>query len=363
MLDSWILTDILHCRLIRTWPGSATARWGLPLPGLLFMFLLYLDASGTPDLNDVNSQHYVLLGMCMHERSWFALDRQLRTIKQNYCLPGTNAEELEIHVKQFAVTIKEQDEIPSFDNLSKLERRARVLDLRLAKLEREKDVAKREKRKKRYKNTDPYIHLNREERAKLLEDAIDVIANYGKIRLFAEAIDKKHPKVQQQLVEASEQGFTQVVARFDKFLQMKAILPKGAKGKPSINCGLLMLDHDESTQSLVEPLFKKIRQHGHPFGEMKHVIDVPFFGSSAKVGGLQLADVAAYVVRRYLDRGAMSDSHEEKQFKRIFQRFDRDSYGNLHGIRHYTPLNSCSCMICQERGFAVRNAQPHVESS
>ncbi len=86
---------------------------------------------------------------------------------------------------------------------------------------------------------------------------------------------------------------------------------------------------------------------------MTHVIDVPFFASSAKVGGLQLADVAAYVVRRYVDRGAILGSHEERHFTKIFQRFDRDTLGHLHGLRHYVPANSCICLICSERGHAI----------
>jgi hypothetical protein len=154
-------------------------------------------------------------------------------------------------------------------------------------------------------------------------------------------------------IDLREQAFTQVVARFDKFLQKKATRKRQSSPRGAIDHGLLMLDQDASTQSVVEPLFKRFRQHGHQFGQMTHVIDVPFFGSSAKVGGLQLADVAAYVVRRYLDKGALAGSHEERHFMQLFQRFDRDNYGKLHGIRHYVPANSCHCIICRERGHAV----------
>lgn len=125
-----------------------------------------------------------------------------------------------------------------------------------------------------------------------------------------------------------------------------------------INRGLLILDQDASTQSVVEPLFRRFREHGHPFGEMTHVIDVPFFGSSAKVGGLQLADVAAYVLRRYLDKGAVPGSHEERNFMQLFQRFDRDNYGKLHGLRHYVPPTSCNCVICRERGHSMAPTPP-----
>jgi hypothetical protein len=322
------------------------------------MYLLYLDASGTPEHQDRNTKHYVLLGLCMHEGSWFALDKRLQVLKRRYCIPGSDPESLEIHVKQFAVTIREQDLIPNFDELPRADRRARVLEEREKKIDAEPTPDKKRERRAKYKDSDPYVHLNRRERSQLLEDAIDVIAGYDKIRLFAEAIDKAHPAVVAAGTDPCEQGFTQVVARFDKFLQKKDNWKLQSSPRRSIDHGLLMLDQDESTQSTVEPLFRRFRQHGHPFGQMTHVIDVPFFGSSAKVGGLQLADVAAYVVRRYLDKGAASGSHEERHFQKLFQRFDRDTFGNLHGLRHYVRANSCACMICRERGHAAPPPPP-----
>ncbi|MBM3954482.1 MAG: DUF3800 domain-containing protein [Planctomycetes bacterium] len=282
------------------------------------MYVLYLDASGTPELQDRNTRHYVLVGLCMHEGSWFALDRRLRAVKQRYCLADTDPDQFEIHVKEFAGTIKEQDEIPDFQEMAWAERRARVLELRKQKLLAEQSNSKRNNRRDRYRNSAPYVHLSREERSQLLDDAIEVIAGYDSIRLFGEAIDKSHPAVLSGTADLREQAFTQVVARFDTFLQKKASWRRRDSPRGRVDHGLLMHDHDASTQSVVEPLFRKYRQKGHSFGLIKHVIDVPFFGSSDKVGGLQLADVAAYVVRRYLDKGAAAGSHEERQFMQIF---------------------------------------------
>ncbi len=44
------------------------------------MFLLYLDASVTADIRDVNSKHYVLAGVCLPDRNWFAIDRVAQTL-------------------------------------------------------------------------------------------------------------------------------------------------------------------------------------------------------------------------------------------------------------------------------------------
>jgi hypothetical protein len=88
------------------------------------MFLLYLDASGTPDPKDVNTKHYVLVGLCMHESTWFGLDKRIQVLKRKYCFPGEDPERFEIHVKQFAVSCKEQEDIGGFDGLSWTDRRS-----------------------------------------------------------------------------------------------------------------------------------------------------------------------------------------------------------------------------------------------
>jgi hypothetical protein len=311
------------------------------------MFLLYLDASGTPEQQDVNTRHYVYVGLCMHEGSWFGLDRRLQVLEAKYAYPSTA---FELHVKQFAITIKEQDSIPHFEEMSRADRREKVLEIRHQLIAAETTPDDRRKRRDRYKETDPFIHLSRRERSQMLEDAVDVIAGHEKVKLFGEAIDKRHPTVVGKGVDPVCQAFTQVVARFDKYLQMRHSWQLQAASRPPINKGLLILDKDESTEATLHNTFKGFRRHGHALGEMRHVIDVPFFAPSDRVGGLQFADVCAYVVRRYLDTGAREGSHEERQFLKLFQRFDRDRYGRLHGLRHYTPTGTCRCRICLERG-------------
>ena len=127
------------------------------------MFLLYLDASGTPDLKDVNTKHYVLVGLCMRESTWFSLDKRIQVLKNRYCFPEEDPERFEIHVKQFAVSYQEQDDIAGFEGLSWTDRRSQVRALRDGKLKAEKDSKKHEERRKRYRETDPYVHLARRE--------------------------------------------------------------------------------------------------------------------------------------------------------------------------------------------------------
>jgi hypothetical protein len=322
------------------------------------MYLLYLDASGTPLTQDVATKHYVLVGLCMPESAWFGLDERLQTLKRRYCFPSDDPDRFELHVKQFAVTYEEQKRIPDVESLNWGDRRSRTLEIRQEKLAAETDSDARRKRRDRYKGTDPFIHLSRRERSQLLEDAVDLIAGHGSIRLFGEGVSKAHPSVVGGRSDAVRESFTQVVSRFNTFLQKMDTWKLQRSPRRSIDHGLLILDQDESTESTIEQLFKRFRTDGHPFGEMTHVIDVPFFASSAKVGGLQVVDVAAYVVRRYFDKEVRRGSHEERQFQRIFPKFDRDTYGRLHGLRHYVPMHTCDCLVCQERGHAAPIAAP-----
>ena len=230
------------------------------------MFLLYLDASGTPDLKDVNTKHYVLVGLCMRESTWFSLDKRIQVLKNRYCFPEEDPERFEIHVKQFAVSYQEQDDIAGFEGLSWTDRRSQVRALRDGKLKAEKDSKKHEERRKRYRETDPYVHLARRERSQLLEDTIDVIAGHEHIRLFGEGVYKAHPSVGTGHCEPLPQAFTQVVARFDTFLRKKDTWKLQKSHRRSIDYGLLMLDQDPSTESMIAKLFRAFRERGHSFG-------------------------------------------------------------------------------------------------
>jgi hypothetical protein len=143
-----------------------------------------------------------------------------------------------------------------------------------------------------------------------------------------------------------------VVSRFDAFLKRRDEWKLQKAPRRTIDNGLLVLDQDYSTEATIVDQFRDYRKKGHPWGKMLHVIDVPFFASSERVCGLQLVDICAYAVRRYLDTRSVPGSHEEKNFQRIYHKFDRDNWGKLHGLRHYTPAGSCSCLICQDRGHA-----------
>ncbi|QVL32371.1 DUF3800 domain-containing protein [Telmatocola sphagniphila] len=313
------------------------------------MFLLYLDASGTPQASDQNTKHYVLVGLGLKESDWYKADSSLGLIKKRYLYSSQDISEFEIHVKQFDCDIKEQNEISDFEKLSYEVRREKVLELQRIKIAREPKLEQKLKRIKRYKQTDPYIHLSRTERTKLLDEVLELISGLD-IKLFSDAISKSHPSFMSGSLDPVKGAFTQVVTRFDKFLDNRAVWEGRYAGEAYTHFGMLILDNDGATEQTIHNLFLDFRKRGHPFGKLTKVIDVPFFAESHQVSALQLADVVAAVVRRYLDKGGLSGSREEARFLKLFKFFDRDPSGKLHGIRHYIPAKSCDCLICHERG-------------
>ena len=217
------------------------------------MYLLYTDASGTADLSDPNTKHYVLVGLAMHEGTWFALNKRLVHLKMAYCQTGYD---FELHAAEFACSIKEQDEIAGFAELSWTDRRATVAALRQSKINAETTASGRQQRRDRYHRTEDFIHLTRLERSKLLEDALDLVGGHKGIVLFGEAIAKSHPSVTANLLDPVHQAFEQLVSRFDAYLRRldEWKLKKGPRRH--IDNGLLVLDQDYSTESAILGQFK-----------------------------------------------------------------------------------------------------------
>jgi soluble cytochrome b562 len=316
------------------------------------MYLLYLDASGTAELSD-HTKHYVLVGACVHEGTWFALSKRIRGLKKRYAFPG---EDFELHTKDFNTVIDGQAEAVGFDEMSFAERRACVVDRQKKKVEllaKTGEVSKARKLAEEYRRQRSFVHLSRAERSRLYEDALDLIGNHQGITLFAEAVDKTHPAVTGGRIDPTKQAFEQVVSRFDSFLERKRVWRKLSNPRSRrVDTGLIVMDSDYAKEREIERQFRDFRQRGHPWGKLRHVIETPFFVASEKMEAIQIVDVCAYAVRRYLDKGAIAGSYEEQHVARILLQFDRHD-GRLHGIRHYTEARSCMCFFCRERGHGV----------
>lgn len=311
------------------------------------MFILYVDGSGTPDQSDPNSKLFVLAGLCVHEGTWYALEERVTGLKRNYALPGSALTAFELHAKDICCSYSEQTKFPDFTLLEPLARRAMVLEKRREKLASMPEGHKRDKLKTIHRATDPYIHLTRQERSCLYEDGLDLVGDHDGIRLFAEIVDKGHLNQS----DATQPALAQLVSRFDAFLKNY-----NKRSPRSPENGLLVMDKEPTRERQIENIFDEYRAEGHPWGKINHVIESPFFVDSRRANAVQLVDLCAYAVRRYVERGAVEGSFEEQNFLRIFHKFDR-SGPRLHGLRHYCPRGSCGCLICRDRGHAKNESE------
>ncbi|MFS8069448.1 MAG: DUF3800 domain-containing protein [Byssovorax sp.] len=191
---------------------------------------------------------------------------------------------------------------------------------------------------------------------------LDAVGGFADVRLFAEVIRKVEAKD-----DVVGQAFTQVVSRFDSFLERTNVAARKTLGRlqeqyPSAkrldfvseayaHKGLLIMDNEPSRETAYRAMLSGFRESGHPWGNLKHVIEAPFFVDSALSPAVQAADICAFAVRRYIERASTDGSREQANFARIFPRFDRGST-KLHGIRHACVKGTCACLVCKERGHA-----------
>lgn len=299
------------------------------------MYILYLDESGVAESHPSQTSHYVLLGMAVHVGTWFALNKQVFGLKRAFALGDPN--HLELHAAWIRRPYPEQQQIPDFELLGWQARRDAVLEWRE---KRQLEVwpllagNKRQEDKRYFRSTDSLVHLTFSEREDLLNRSLGIVGDYRRgITLFAEAIHKAHLP---PAADPVDQAFSQVVSRFEAFLRRRN----------TKQWGMLVVDYDEHKAAGLTKMLHRFQRQGTPWGDVNHVIESPFFLDSSSNAGVQVTDLCAYALRRYLE------NQEEERFRLIFEKFDRTGTG-LHGLRHYT-RPGCSCLICRERGHDQR---------
>ena len=288
------------------------------------MHLCYIDESGTPALPG-NTSHYVLAGLSVPDEYWKQHHTQLEHIKNNYGLSDAEA-----HVAWMMRPYVEQQAIPGFESMTADRRRTEVRRRRhaeLLRLQKLNTPRHYKQTRKNYEKTEAYVHLTLDERRQIVTDIAKLISEWGVVRLFAECVDKLHfdPTIANTTVH--EQAFEQVVSRFERYLQN---LQSGY--------GLLIHDNNETVAKRHTELMKTFLQRGTLWTQIEHVIETPMFVDSQLTGMVQLADLCAYAIRRYLENS------EEDLFDLVFQRADRAG-GVSVGVRHFTSPG-CRCKIC-----------------
>ena len=294
------------------------------------MYLLYVDESGRSQLGS-DGTHFVLLGLAIHASTWKQKVDQIAEIKTKYGLEGK-----EIHTGWMARRYIEQEKINGFESLDYTTRRKEVekernKNLRIkAMIEPTKKVRSI---KKNYDKTIDYIHLTLTERKAILTDLAKLIGTWTDSRLFGEAIDKTSFRANRSLFE---QGFTQVVSRFEGFLQNYGRYVGGKF------LGLIIQDDNETEAQQLTDLMKKFHREGTFWREINQIVETPLFVDSQLTDMVQMADLCAYATRRFFEKS------ETYLFDEIYNIFDRIG-STIVGLRHFTePMNSCNCRVCRE---------------
>lgn len=287
-----------------------------------------MDESGTPDVPG-NTSHYVLAGVSIPVQYWKSCDKDIEKVKAKYGLTGK-----EIHVAWLLRSYPEQNKINSFDTLSQSQRIHLVNSYRnteLLRLQRVNISLYRQTRKN-YKKTECYIHLTQKERQSFIRELAQVVASWNFVRLFAECVDKAFYDPVRSQKSIDEQSFEQVVSRFQQCLRVPAIFHSNN------NLGLLIHDNNDTVAKKHTLLMKKFLNAGTLWTNLDNIIETPLFVNSELTGMVQIADLCAYSLRRYLE------NNEDGLFDLIFKRADRNR-DKVVGVRHFTNT-SCTCKIC-----------------
>jgi len=293
------------------------------------VYLCYIDESGTPDIPG-NTSHYVLAGLSTPVWHWRDCDRELRDIKAKYDL-----REAEIHTAWILRTYLEESKIKGFESMNYGDRRYEVEKLRkseLLRLQKSGNPMLYKRTRKNYRKTESYIHLSYVERKAFINEIAGCVANWGFARLFAECNDKIHFDTARRGLSVDEQAFEQVVSRFEQYLQSISAQPQGT-------CyGLLVHDNNPTIERKHTDLMKGFLSRGTLWTVVRSIIETPLYVNSSLTSMVQIADLCAYALRRYLENG------EAELFDLVFQRADRKREVVV-GVRHFSD-QTCTCSIC-----------------
>lgn len=293
------------------------------------MELCYIDESGTPDLSG-NTSHYVLVGLSIPVEKWKDCDNDIEKIKSKYNLSNE-----EIHIAWLLRSYPEQNKISGFERLTWTQRKQQVASFRTAellRLQRSNNNKLYWQTKKNYSKTEKYTHLTQKERQKLVFEVAQTVSNWSFARLFAECVDKVYFASTSAKVSIEAQSFEQVISRFEQYLQATN---SSATVKKS---GLLIHDNNETVAKKHTLLMKDFHKQGTLWISLKNIVETPLFVNSELTVMIQVADLCAYSLRRYLE------NEEEELFNLIFKRTDTHHYCTV-GVRHFAS-KTCSCKIC-----------------
>ena len=298
------------------------------------LYVLYVDESGVSVRHPSQTSHYALAGVAVDASTWVQKRDQIEAIRQRFGFPGS-----EIHVAWLLRPYVEQVAIPNFETLSARARRGRVARMRAEKVRvlRASGQAKAARDLERFhKKSAAYAHLLLAERIEVARAVADMVGSWTDTVLFGEVADKSIATP----FRPDESAFEQVLTRFEAFLARQNSL------------GVVAYDQNDAVVDRFTSLMARFQVTGGIWRRLRQIAGHPFFVPSHMSDMLQVADVVAYGLRRYCERG------ERDLLDRYIGRFDRLG-SDLVGLRHYRGGRRCTCIICREprRGTGQRSVR------
>ncbi len=161
--------------------------------------------------------------------------------------------------------------------------------------------------------------------------ALELLARSNLVRLFGASIHKAAISPDDPI----DYAFEQLINRFDRFLGR--LYRAGNTQR-----GILILD-EGSYETSLQGLAREFRIFGHRWGMLRNISEVPLFVNSKATRMIQFADLVAFAIRNYYERGIA------RYMDLIKHRFDSEG-GVVHGLVHFVPAGvGCSCLICRQR--------------
>lgn len=166
-------------------------------------------------------------------------------------------------------------------------------------------------------------------------EALAILAESNFVRLFGVAVHK--PFVSPE--DPMERAFEHICNRFDRFLGR-------LHRQADTQRGLIVLDKSSYETSL-QGLAINFRTTGHRWGQLHNLAEVPLFVDSCATRMIQFADLVAYALRRYYEKG------QADLFDLIAHKFDAEG-GVVHGLLHLVDVSErCPCRACRRRRPAM----------
>ena len=249
------------------------------------MFLLYLDDAGS--VGSKADRHYVLGGICLFERQVHFLSKAMDALAATICPSDPDA--LEFHGSHI---------LPG----------------------------------KGFWRSVPDRSARRGHIAAALATAGQLRGHWA---VFGVVIEKAAVSGEDPI----EYAFEAILARFDNFLKREH------NKKGNTHRGLIILDKS-TRETRLQNLSRDLRKHGHRWGTLANLADVPMFVESTATRAVQYADLVSYALWQKFEHG-------DPAFYDVIAK-DFDSEGAVVDGLHHKALApaACDCLDCLSRQWA-----------